>query len=162
MKKIFYFAVLATTLLCVTSCKHKPQSSEEAREEFRASLTENDTLEMLKMGEECMELLKKKNIEAAMTMLYEYDDSTQSVQPLSDATRKRYEHMFKVFPVLDYMRTEYTFMLEGLNNLKYDIIFAEEEHPEINGIPKTSFMFNPVKVDDKWYLTVKRPDQEIH
>ena len=160
MKKFFYF-VVATAVLCVVSCKQKPKSTEEAREEFRTSLTENDTLEMLKLGDECMELLKKKDIESAMAMLYEYDDSTQQVNPLSDATRKRYEHLFKVFPVLDYVRTEYTFFVEGVNNLKYDIIFAEEEHPEENGVPKTSFMFNPVKVEDKWYLTVKRADQEI-
>jgi hypothetical protein len=160
MKKILYFAV-AVALLCVFSCKQKAKTTEEAREEFRASLTENDTLEMLKLGDQCMELLKKKDIESAMTMLYEYDDSTQSVQPLSDATRKRYEHIFKIFPVLDYIRTEYTFFVEGINNLKYDIIFAEEEHPEVNGVPKTSFMFNPVKIDGQWYLTVKRADQEI-
>lgn len=160
MKKILYFAV-AVAVLCVASCKQKPKTTEEAREEFRASLTENDTLEMQKLGEDCMELLKKKDIEAAMVMLYEYDDSTQSVQPLSDATRKRYEHLFKIFPVLDYKLAEYTFMLEGLNNLKYEIIFAEEEHPEENGVPKTSFMFNPVKIDGQWYLTVKRADQEI-
>jgi hypothetical protein len=160
MKKILYFAV-AVALLCVFSCKQKAKTTEEAREEFRASLTENDTLEMLKLGDQCMELLKKKDIESAMTMLYEYDDSTQSVQPLSDATRKRYEHIFKIFPVLDYIRTEYTFFVEGINNLKYDIIFAEEEHPEVNGVPKTSFMFNPVKIDGQWYLTVKRADQDI-
>ena len=46
-------------------------------------------------------------------------------------------------------------------NPKANIIFADEEHPEVNGVPKTSFMFNPVKVDGQWYLTVKRADQNI-
>lgn len=108
-----------------------------------------------------MLLLQQKNIDGALSMLCEYDDSTGQVSPLSDATRARYQRLFTMFPVLSFQRSKYSFMLEGLNDVKYEVVFAEEEHPEINGVPKTSFMFNPVRVDGTWYLTVKRADQEF-
>lgn len=116
---------------------------------------------MLSLCDNCMELLKNKDIEGALSMLYEYDDSTKQVFPISEATRMRYERLFNMFPVLSYQRQKFTFMLEGVNDVKYDVIFAEESHPEVNGVPRTSYMFNPVKVDSVWYVTVKRPDQDI-
>ena len=161
MKRILYFVVAAVAVMCVSSCKEKAKTVLQQENEFRATLSDQDTTQMLKLADDCMELLKNKDIEVALAMLMEYDDSANQVKPLSDETRKRYTHMFKMFPVLSYTRVEYTFMMEGLNNVKYDIIFAEEEHPEVNGVPKTSFMFNPVKIDDQWFLTVKRADQGI-
>lgn len=158
MKKFFSFVLFAA--VCFVSCTNK--SPKTSTEEFQSSLISTDTIQMLNLGDSCMTLLKDKNIEGAMSMLFEYDDSTKQVVPLGDDTRVRYEHLFKMFPVLSFHRLNYTFMLEGLNNLKYEVIFAEEEHPEVNGVPKTTFMFNPVKVDGQWYLTVKRADQQIY
>lgn len=88
-------------------------------------------------------------------MLYEYNDSTKEVQPLTDKTRKQYERRFKVFPVLEYTMDYYSFQLEGVNDVKYRITFALEENPEQNGNAVTAMMFNPVKVDGVWYLTIK-------
>lgn len=149
-------------VLAMNSCKDKPQKPILTDSQiFQASLNEEDTLQMLRLTDECMEFLKNKNIDGALAMLYEYDDSTHQVSPLSDETRIRYERLFSMFPVLSYQRQFFKFMSEGLNDVKYEVIFAEESHPEKNGVPKTSFMFNPVKVDSVWYITVKRPDQEI-
>jgi hypothetical protein len=104
----------------------------------------------------------EKDIEGALAMLKEYDDSTKTVSDLSAETRQRYTRLFTLFPVLKYSLSNYTFMMEGLNDVKYEVIFAEESNPEVNGEPKTFFMFNPVRVDDQWYVTVKRGDQSIH
>lgn len=161
MKKITYFALVVFIMSVVAACNQKSQSYVDKTKEFRDGLTEQDTAQMLKLADDCMELLKKKDVEGALSMLNEYDDSTGSVQPLSDQTRAKYQRLFKMFPVYKFERSSYSFMLEGLNDVKYDIIFADEEHPEVNGVPKTSFMFNPVKVDGQWYLTVKRADQNI-
>lgn len=161
MRKIVYFTLIATCLLTIASCNQKSKSQFEQKEEFRESLNKQDTVQMLKLADDCMELLMHKNINGALDMLNEYDDSTNSVTTLSEQTRANYLRIFNMFPVLKYQRVSYSFMLEGLNDVKYDVIFAEEEHPEINGVPKTSFMFNPVKIDGQWYLTVKRADQEI-
>lgn len=162
MKQIFNIAVFSLICLMIASCGQKQKTQEQESKEFREALTEADTTQMLQMCNECMELLKKKDIEAALAMLKEYDDSTKTVSDLSAETRQRYTRLFTLFPVLDYTLTNYTFMMEGLNDVKYDVIFAEESHPEVNGVPKTSFMFNPVRVDDQWFVTVKRGDQRIH
>lgn len=161
MKKIIYIAVTAITVMFVGSCKQKPKSVIEQQKEFHSTLTNQDTVQMLKLADDCMELLKNKDIDGALAMLNEYDDSLGQVSPLSENTLRRYHRLFTMFPVQSYIRAEYTFMLEGVNNVKYNIIFAEEDHPDVNGVPQTSFMFNPVRIDGQWYLTVKRADQDI-
>lgn len=160
MKKIVFCIFVTMILFCVSSCKNN-QSKSEKINEFQSSLTESDTLEMLKVADDCMELLKAGKVNDALAMLYEYDDSTQQVSPLSDQTIKRYEKMFTWFPVVEYQRIYFSFQLEGLNDVKYKVKFAEEENPEENGEAVTSYMFNPVKIAGVWYLTVKRADQDI-
>lgn len=162
MKQIFNIVLFSLICLFIVSCGQKQKSQEQESQEFRGALTEADTTQMLQVCNECMELLKKKDIEGALAMLKEYDDSTHTVHDLSAETRQRYTRLFTLFPVLDYTLTNYTFLMEGLNDVKYEVIFAEEAHPEVNGEPKTSFMFNPVRVDDQWFVTVKRGDQSIH
>ena len=116
---------------------------------------------MLGLADNCMKLLKEKRIDEALSMLNEYDDTLKSVKPLSKETEQRLHRTFRVFPVLEYNLSYFSMQLEGLNDVKYNIIFAKEDHPEQNGKPQTSFMFNPVKLDGTWYLCVKRSDQEV-
>ena len=161
MKKLVYFSLMALILLCVSSCKKKTPL--QKMEEFTSSLTSADTTQMLKLSNDCMELLKAKKIDNALSMLYEYNDSTKEVTPLTPQARKRYERMFRIFPVVDYELVYYSFQLEGINDVKYKIIFAQEENVAENGEAATALMFNPVKVDGTWYLTVKntsrKPDE---
>ena len=160
IKNIAYlvFAVLLSVTLA--SC-HKEKSRYQQIEEFREGLTAEDTTQMLKLSDDCMELLKAKKINDALSMLYEYNDSLKSVEPLGAGTKQQYERRFKMFPVLEYQRDYFSFQLQGLNDVKYKVKFAIEEHPEVNGEAITAFMFNPVKIDGTWYLTVKKGDQEF-
>lgn len=137
-----------------TSCK-SDKSQVQRVQEFREGLTKEDTTQMLKISNDCMELLKAKKYNEVFASLYLYDEENKALVPLSDSDKKGLERKFKMFPVLDYKLEYYSFLLEGVNDVKYSIKFAEEEHPEINGEAKTAFMLNPVKVDGTWYLTVK-------
>ena len=130
--------------------------------ELQSELNNEDTLTMLKICDSSMELLKGGDIESVISQLYEYDDSTKSVTPISDESARRFRRRLQVFPVHDYKRVSYKFFEQWLNDVKYEVIFAEEKHPEVNGVPKTFFMFNPVKVDGQWYLCVKQADQRIN
>lgn len=159
MKKLAYFSLTALILLTVSSCRNK--TTQEKTEDFTSSLTSADTTQMLKLGNDCMELLKAKKIDNALSMLYEYNDSTKEVTPLTPQARKRYERMFRIFPVVDYELVYYSFQLEGINDVKYKIIFAQEENVAENGEAATALMFNPVKVDGSWYLTVKKAGQKF-
>lgn len=166
MKKYQFFTVvtLLLTVLVYSSCTSgsKKQSALPVTPEmeFRNSLTNEDTLNLLKLTDDCMELLKKRDLDAALAMLNLYDDSTKQVTALTNEARTRLRKTFTVFPVLRYEREYYSVMREGLNDVRYKIWFAEEADPQKNGEPVTRFMFNPVMVDGTWYLCVKDQGQE--
>jgi hypothetical protein len=75
--------------------------------------------------------------------------------------KKSLKRRFKLFPVLDYRREYYSFMLEGCNDVKYKVTFATSEQSGTGEAPTTMFMFNPVKVDGEWKLCVKAPEKEV-
>ena len=156
MKKFNYVLVGVAVLTLATACKNKaPQTREEQIEEFRSMLTANDTTQMLQICDNAMELLKGKKIDEVIASLNEYDDSTKELKPLSEQMKQRMKRQFNLFPVLDYKRKYYSFMLEGLNDVQYEVTFVDSEH-SANKEPATfMFMFNPVKVDDEWKLCVK-------
>jgi hypothetical protein len=108
-----------------------------------------------------MELLKGKKIDEVIASLNEYNDSTRELLPLSDSMKKSLKRRFKLFPVLDYRREYYSFMLEGCNDVKYKVTFATSEQSGTGEAPTTMFMFNPVKVDGEWKLCVKAPEKEV-
>ena len=159
----FFLAVVLVTLTVACSSKKnkKDMSREEQIEVFRSELTEADTTAMLKLADNAMELLKAKKIDQVIASLYEYNDSTQEVTPLSELMKKRYTRRFKMFPVLDYYREYYSFMLEGCNDVKYCVTFATAEQAGTKEAPTTMFMFNPVKIDGEWKLCVKTPQDQF-
>ena len=161
MKKFNYVLVGVAVLTLATACKNKaPQTREEQIEEFRSMLTANDTTQMLQICDNAMELLKGKKIDEVIASLNEYNDSTEELTPLSDEMKKRLQNQFKRFPVLEYKRQYYSFMLQGCNDVKYEITFATAE--QTGDQPATTmFMFNPVKVGDEWKLCVKTQDKPI-
>ena len=161
MKKIGYLVIALAALILATGCNSKNKKSrEEQIEDFRSMLTASDTTQMLQICDNAMELLKGKKIDEVIASLYEYNDSTEELKPISEELKKRMKNQFRMFPVLDYERKYYSFMLEGCNDVKYEITFATAE--QAGGKPATTmFMFNPVKVDDEWKLCVKTQDKDI-
>lgn len=160
MKLKYSFFLLAASLLAFASCKDQKSRNEQVHE-FQAELTAADSTEMLRLCEDCMKLMKDGRVEEAVNSMYEYDEESESVSPLSEETKQKYIRKFDMFPVLEYEMEYYSFQLTGCNDVKYRIMFAEGD--EAAGVPAAyiGFMFNPVKVDGRWYLSVKRGDQEI-
>ena len=159
MKK-FNYLLIAVALLCLgTACSNKKKSREERVEEFRSMLTASDTTLMLQICDNAMDQLKGKKIDEVIASMNEWNDSLQELKPLSDTMKKRLQHQFKRFPVLDYKREYYSFMLEGCNDVKYAVTFATAE--QTGGAPATTmYMFNPVKVGDEWKLCIKTAADE--
>lgn len=159
MKKVLFISLTVVVSLLIVSCgkKKSQMTREEQIEEFRKDLTQEDTTVMLKLADDAMEQLKAKKIDQVVASLYEYDDSTQEVKPITEETSKRYARRFKMFPVLDYYREYYSFMLEGCNDVKYRVTFATAEQAGGKNPATTMFMFNPVKIDGEWKLCVKTP-----
>ena len=159
MKSLKYLFLLCVVLLGVTSCKEKTR--EQAIQDFQSGLSAADSTAMLALCDGCMELLKAKDIDRALDMLSLYDEELHTVAHLPDHFRQSYRRMFTIFPVYNYRRQYYSFQLEGCNDVKYEVVFVEQENSDYNTPYKTSFMFNPVKVDGEWYLCMKTADQNI-
>ena len=98
-----------------------------------------------------MNYFKSKDIDSALGMLYVEQDA--QLTHISDSMKTIITKRFKIFPVLDYKLDYYTFLSESVNDLKYRIVFGEatEDMPE----QTTGFMFNPIKSNGVWYLTLK-------
>ena len=153
MKKVL-LPLTALVLVLFAACKGETKTESQL---YQEGLTAQDSTIMLQKCDSCMQLLSEGNIEGALDMLVEYDDSLQQVSPLSDETRASYMRKFTLFPVLKYELQYVSFMESGLNDAKYQVQFGPDEA----GAPKTAFMFNPVKVDGRWYLCVKNANQSI-
>ncbi len=162
MKKYYFLFMAVATLLLTTACSNKKaQTRQEQIKEFRSMLTASDTTQMLQLCDNAMELLKGKKIDEVISSLYEYNDSTKEARPIGEVTAKRYTRMFNMFPVLSYNRRYFSFMLEGCNDVLYDVVFAKAEQAGTEKDPTTTYMFNPVKIDDEWKLCVKTLNDEI-
>lgn len=159
MKKISYLLIVVALVCLGTSCSNKKKTREERIEEFRSMLTISDTTQMLQICDNAMEQLKGKKIDEVIASLYEYNDSTEELTPLTDEVKKRLANRFKRFPVLTYNRQYYSFMLEGCNDVKYEVVFATPEQTGADSA-KTMYMFNPVRVDGVWKLCVKSANDE--
>ena len=159
MKKLNYLLIAVAVLCLGTACSNKKKSREERVEEFRGMLTANDTTQMLQICDNAMEQLKGKKIDEVIATLYEYNDSTEELTPLTDQVKKRLARRFKMFPVLSYNRQYFSFMLEGCNDVKYEVVFATPEQTGADSA-KTMYMFNPVRVDGEWKLCVKSAKDE--
>lgn len=116
---------------------------------------------MLKLCDDVMEMLKNKKYDTVIANLYEYTDSTHEVKPLDKKTAQHYYKMFHMFPVLEYHRTYFSFQLEGCNDVKYKVQWATAEQAGTKEAPETAYMFNPVKIDGKWYLCIKTSADEF-
>lgn len=165
MKKYILFAYTLLTLGFFASCSSCSNKNEKPREErvaeFRSTLNHEDTTTMLKLCDDAMEQLKAGKIDQVLSNLYEYNDSTKEVKPLSKQTADRFRRRFRMFPVLDYNRQFFSFQLEGCNDVRYNVTFAKAEQTGTRQPAKTAYMFNPVKVDGTWKLCLKTQKDEI-
>lgn len=156
MKKIL-IPIFVLTILGLASCKDKPTSSVNTQSEFQLGLTNEDSTTIVNLGDQCMNLLKEGQIEQALDMLCLYDDSLKEISPLTDDVRASYQRKFTILPVKEFEMSYFSFSEEGLNDLKYNVSFGAD----VVGAPRTSYMFNPVKVGGKWYLSVKTSMQDV-
>lgn len=145
----------------IYSCSNKQKTREEEVAEFRNTLTADDTTAMLQICDAAMEQLKGKKIDQVLASMYEYTDSTQEIRPLTKEVAERYRRQFRMYPVLDYERKYFSFQLAGCNDVKYEVTFATAEAAGTEEPAKTSYMFNPVKIDGEWKLCVKTATDDI-
>ena len=148
MKK-YFFIVLA--ILAVVACKNSDsfRTYEQAEQEFRQSLTFHDTLAVLTLGQNFMDALKSGQVESELVNLCVlYNDTLYKV---ADKSLLELQRRFSSVPVSDYAVASYSFSTPGNNDLAYRYTTSGK----VGTSPAFKIMFNPVKVDDHWYLTLK-------
>lgn len=158
MKKNLYILAAAFIL---ASCGSRPyysglhgeKTQKDAEAEFVSSIKSVDSLTVLAQGEKCMQLLKENKLDDALSMLNILHENT--VMPLPEAYADHLRQRFSIMPVYDFTFDYFAFSTEGNNDLAYKIEFAPKNADGI--APTMKFTFNPVKVDGKWYLTLKDP-----
>jgi len=164
MKK---YLILLLSVLVVFSCKtaNKFRTYEMAEQEFRQSLTFHDTLSVLVLGQNFMDALKTGGIEYELQNLSVLDGNT--LYKISNESLKELNARFGGLTISDYALSGYNFSTAGVNDLSYRYTL----NGKVGSGPALKIVFNPVKVDDVWYLTLKdgnmastdiTPREQIH
>lgn len=137
----------------MTFCGNKDTQTHLDSQSSMEGFTRADTIEVLDMTNKCMEDLKNGEIIKAIDFLYVIDQEGMPVK-LSEEQKSEYEKRFQSFPVLSYKLESFSFDGEAKNTVKYSTVFFEKK--ESDKMPNTiAVVFNPVKMDGKWLLTLK-------
>lgn len=119
--------------------------------------TAADTAEVLNLTRQYLEALKNEEIDAALSQLYEFRDG--SIYPLSDKRAAEVRQNLKDFPVLSYKIDKLLMYSDSDTEVRYTIEFFEK--PKGSTQPNTlNCCVNPVRVSDKWYLTIPSQARE--
>lgn len=154
-KSLFILAAILILASCSRGPKysglHGEKTQKDAEAEFVSSLASADSSAVVELAERCMSLLKGGQIAEAVDMIYVLHDNVlykKSASYTTDLIQR-----FTTFPVVTYKLNYFSFSTQGNNDVSYTYSFAN------NDASSMKIMFNPVKVDDVWYLTFKDGSQ---
>ena len=148
MKRILAFLLIPLSLI---ACKNAGsfRTYEQAEQEFRASLTFHDTLSVLMLGQNFMDAMRGGTLDVELAELcVVYNDTLYKVSPKSLVELKS---IYGAVRVSDYALNSYSFSTPGNNDLSYRYVTSGK----VGSGGAFKIMFNPVKVGDNWYLTLK-------
>ncbi len=169
MKKIYFlsFSLLAFSCLFMSGCKGKDKNAQADSEYVDPRSDENmvrnsaDTTAILKICTDYLNLLKADNVEAALDLLYAYDDSAKTVTPIGNKLRNKFRNNLKMFPVLDYQLE--SMKLYGEDDTEFVFMVKFFEKPEGDPQPNTiREVLSPVRVNGQWFLTVSEDIRNEH
>lgn len=153
MKKFEFGLLLLAVVLLTAGCKEpKKPTVEDLILQTDMELSKQDTVEVQQMADAYMELLKNKQYDEALKMVY-YVDTLQDIIPIPEENKKTMKMMLKRFPVLSYHCDGIVFHKEMDSQIKYTIEFFKKEPGDDR--PNTTAMYlKPMRKDGKWYLTI--------
>lgn len=154
--KIFSFIFALTVSLFLFSCSGEKQQK-TVHEEFVGSLTAADTTEIKNLCDAFFTQMKEGNKDGAFELLYMLGENNQ-VEPVSVEYKAKISTQFTIFPVRDFRSKEIRIGNAEDNIASYTIVFGQDAEGKESTI---SFGFNPVKVNGKWYLTVRNASAQL-
>lgn len=115
--------------------------------------TKQDTLTLHALAVTYLDLLKQKNFDQALQMLFE--QSGDSLVSLSETGRKEQAVLYKNFSVVDYKIDGLSLYSESDTELRYTVTLFEKDKNDDR--PNTmKFLLTPRRVDGEWKLMVQR------
>lgn len=162
MKK-FVFLSMAYFLIVISviSCRdksHKPVRDiatkaqySDPRMDTDMQRSESDSMTILNLSSQYLNLLKTNEVDSAINMLYTVQNG--ALRPLNDEERQSIRRVNMSFPVLNYKIDQMTIFSENDTEVRYTIEFFEK--PEGDTRPNTiSGVLSPKKVSGDWFLTI--------
>ena len=144
-------ALVLLTVLALVSCKNSPsyRTYEAAEKEFIESLTFKDTLAVLMLGQNFMDALVAGSIDHELSELcVVYQDTLYKI---ADKSILEIRSRLSSATVTDYALSGYSFSTPGINDLTYRYVTSGK----VGDGPAFKITFNPVKVEEGWFLTLK-------
>lgn len=140
------------TLLVLAACTGKSKESQASIDpdaELVKGLTAKDTADFIGLTKVCMDTLQAGKIDEGLNMIYCVINDT--LMPMTPEVREGMKMYFGRFPVKKYKMESYEINGYSNNTVKYSIYFQENSVSEAS----IKFAFNPIRIDDAWYLTLK-------
>ncbi len=162
MKRALTLVMVATLAFVLSSCGGKKEKQgviipPDPRMSGEMKRSAADTAEVLNLTRKYLDALKSKDIDAALSQLYEFRDG--SIYPLSDKRAAEIRQNVTDFPVLSYKIDKLLMYSDSDTEVRYTIEFFEK--PVGSTQPNTlNCCVNPVRVSNKWYLTVPAQTRE--
>lgn len=156
MRKFLPYTAFFFFIFCVSCISKSSKNQEyrfntlkEAEENFLSTLKAQDTIDVLHLGDSCLRLFQENEVENAINMIYIVENN--QLMPLDQKRRASLMSRFKLFPINQHKLDYFAFSTQGHNDLKYTIESSNDGH----NVAKVSFMFNPIKIGETWYLALK-------
>lgn len=147
MKKYFIFFILLSFVASCNLSGKKVVTYKDAENVFLKSLTEKDTATVLSMTDSFMNFLLQGQIDSAIQLVQVVYGDTLYMPSLG--YKLELCSRFYTFPVVKYELVRYSFSTEGNNDVCYKYWFDEQQNHTMKVV------FNPVKIDSQWYITMK-------
>lgn len=152
LKNILLLSIFA---LSFTACNNKQKNTaEESLPILRPSeiiTTGQDTTEVMDLVNQYMALFANNDLEGASSLLYHVKND--SVHPYTAEERQDFKNHLSIFSVYDYKVNGIIFRSDKNNEVNVRIQIVPDGNIS-EGKGTTEFVFNPVKIDNHWYLTL--------
>lgn len=160
LNPLFIISLLFVLVLSLGSCKDKPKPNNETG--FERSLTNQDSVEVVKLVDQFFSYIEngKSNEAAAMLVKLDPEDKFAEPQPLSNEDLRAAEQLYGALPIkshyIDYVKFSETYD----NEVKVTALIAPAENgnPEV----KTVFYFKPVNYLKSWKLSIIDTNSNDH
>lgn len=152
MRLLHYSCLALIVAVCLAGCSGNENNTKVRAKGPNMTLVQRDTTEVYQLTKSFLELLKTKEIDKAVSMLY-FLDADREVVPLPDSLVERQKSVFRMFPVLSYKIESIIFNTETDSQVKYTVEFFKKQ-PGDTRPNTTSFFIKPMRVNGQWFLTM--------